>query len=86
MSEMSEQAATAWPESVQRAASSPTSGEESLRRRLLEALMAPVEPRRMAYDEFLAWAGENTLAEWVDGEVVMYRGRRRSDTRTLPIF
>ncbi len=25
----------------------------------------------MAYEEFLAWAGEDTLAEWIDGEVVM---------------
>ncbi len=46
--------------------------EESLRRRLLEVLLAPVEPREMTYEEFLAWADEDTLAEWVDGEVVMY--------------
>jgi Uma2 family endonuclease len=26
----------------------------------------------MSYEEFLAWADEDTLAEWVDGEVVMY--------------
>jgi Uma2 family endonuclease len=25
----------------------------------------------MTYEEFLAWADEDTLAEWVDGEVVM---------------
>jgi len=30
----------------------------------------PVEG--MTYEEFLAWADEDTLAEWVDGEVVMY--------------
>ena len=26
----------------------------------------------MTYEEFLEWADEDTLAEWVDGEVVMY--------------
>ncbi len=46
--------------------------EESLRRQLLEVLLAPVEPRKMTYEEFLAWADEDTLAEWVDGEVIMY--------------
>ncbi len=46
--------------------------EESLRRWLLEVLLAPVEPRKMTYEEFLAWADEDTLAEWVNGEVVMY--------------
>ncbi|MEP7199733.1 MAG: Uma2 family endonuclease [Chloroflexota bacterium] len=32
-----------------------------------------VEPRplRMTYDEFLAWADEDTHAEWVDGEVIV---------------
>ena len=51
--------------------------EESLRRQLLEVLLAPMEPRKMTrhlvtYEEFLAWADEDTLAEWVNGEVVMY--------------
>ncbi|MBI2975672.1 MAG: Uma2 family endonuclease [Chloroflexi bacterium] len=27
---------------------------------------------RMTYDEFLAWAGEDTHAEWVKGEVYIY--------------
>ena len=45
---------------------------DDLRSRLLEVLMAPASPRKMTYDEFLAWANEDTLAEWVDGEVVMY--------------
>lgn len=31
---------------------------------------APAAPPRMTYEEFLDWAGEDTLAEWVDGEVV----------------
>jgi Uma2 family endonuclease len=51
--------------------------EESLRRWLLELLLAPAEQRKitrqlMTYEEFLAWADEDTLAEWVDGKVVMY--------------
>ncbi|MGH2411546.1 MAG: Uma2 family endonuclease [Chloroflexota bacterium] len=25
----------------------------------------------MTYDEFLDWADEDTLAEWVDGKVIM---------------
>jgi Uma2 family endonuclease len=28
-------------------------------------------PRKITYEEFLAWCDEDTLAEWVDGEVVM---------------
>jgi len=52
-------------------------GDDNLRRRLLEVLLTPVERTRMmrpkmTYEEFLAWANEDTLAEWVDGEVVMY--------------
>lgn len=37
-----------------------------------EALTAEAQPGmrpRMTYDEFLAWAGEDTHAEWVSGEV-----------------
>jgi len=45
--------------------------EAALRRRLLEVLQAPVQPDRVTYEEFLAWADEDTLAEWVDGEIVM---------------
>jgi len=42
----------------------------------LEVLLATPEPGKMTrhkvtYEEFLAWADEDTLAEWVDGEVVM---------------
>ncbi len=41
-------------------------------------------PGRMTYEEFLAWADEDTLAEWVDGEVIMlspasYQHQRLSD-------
>jgi Uma2 family endonuclease len=42
-----------------------------LRRRLLEVLLEPAQPRKMTYEEFLAWADEDTLAEWIDGEVIM---------------
>lgn len=40
----------------------------------LQAALAEESPDvlpRMTYEEFLAWADEDTLAEWVDGEVVM---------------
>ena len=39
-----------------------------LRQQLMEALE---QPPKMTYEEFLAWADEDTLAEWVDGEVIM---------------
>jgi Uma2 family endonuclease len=29
-----------------------------------------ISPGRMTYEEFLAWADEETRAEWVDGEVI----------------
>lgn len=38
---------------------------------LLEvALASPATRRRMSYEEFLQWDGENQHVEWVDGEVV----------------
>lgn len=43
----------------------------TLRRRLLEILLAPAEPDSMSYAEFLAWADEDTLAEWKNGAVLM---------------
>jgi len=48
--------------------------EPTLRRRLQEVLVeVPAPPsRQMTYEEFLAWADEDTLAEWIDGEVVVY--------------
>ncbi len=46
--------------------------DDDLRSRLLEVLLSPAERPKMTYEEFLAWADEDTLAEWVDGEVVMY--------------
>lgn len=44
----------------------------ALRRELLTALFrAPSEKPRMTYEQFLDWLDEDTLAEWVDGEVVI---------------
>ncbi len=48
-----------------------TRRDDSLRRLLWEPLFLPLSPRQVTYEEFLAWADEDTLAEWVDGEVVM---------------
>lgn len=33
--------------------------------------VTPAPPARMTYEEFLDWAGEDTWAEWVDGEVII---------------
>ncbi len=55
----------------QRRETTPIVLDDDLRRRLLEALLTPAERRKMTYDEFLAWAGEDVLAEWVNGEVIM---------------
>ncbi len=49
----------------------PASVDESLRRRLVEALLTPSQPHKITYEEFLAWADEDTYAEWVNGEVIM---------------
>ena len=40
---------------------SPTSPEWALRQRVRELLDQPIEPKRMTYEEFLAWADEDTL-------------------------
>jgi len=61
-----------WSKTGSRPPASPLSDEESLRQRLLEVLLPFTTPRKMTYEEFLAWADEDTLAEWVDGEVIMY--------------
>ncbi|NUQ38607.1 MAG: Uma2 family endonuclease [Caldilineales bacterium] len=47
------------------------SPEAILRRRLLHVLSEPLQPERLTYEEFLAWADEDTLAEWVDGAILM---------------
>lgn len=49
----------------------PDAARETLRQPLLEPLLSPANPPRMSYEEFLAWADEDTYAEWVDGEVIM---------------
>ena len=44
---------------------------ETVRQWVREAGPEAVVLPRMSYEEFLAWADEDTLAEWVDGEVIM---------------
>lgn len=44
---------------------------EELRQRVLKALQGEDEIKKMTFEEFLAWADEDTLAEWVSGEVIM---------------
>lgn len=55
---------------------------DELKRELIELLVLPPEKRKMRYEEFLEWADEDTLAEWVDGEIVMYSpaSKRHQDT------
>ncbi len=43
--------------------------------KVISTLGPPEEPSRMSYAEFLAWADEDTHAEWVDGEVTLFRSR-----------
>jgi len=56
---------------VQEVLSAGEPAERLLRRRLLDVLLAPSQPVHMSYEEFLDWADEDTLAEWVNGEVIM---------------
>lgn len=44
---------------------------DELRHQLIDVLGGPVQRPKMTYEEFLAWADEDTLAEWVGGDVVM---------------
>lgn len=46
---------------------------QELRRQLLAALLEKEDQplREMSYAEFLDWADEDTLAEWVNGKVIM---------------
>jgi Uma2 family endonuclease len=60
-----------WVQSVQRAVAPITPSDEALRRKLLDTLLTSSRRIKMSYEEFLAWAGEDTLAEWVNGEAVM---------------
>jgi Uma2 family endonuclease len=46
----------------------------------MEATLAPPAQERrlrMSYEEFLAWADEDTHAEWVDGEVIVFMPKPR---------
>ncbi len=47
--------------------------QPDLRLRLQQAIgkIPAQHSQKMTYEEFLAWADEDTLAEWVDGEVMM---------------
>ena len=56
---------------VQEVLSAGEPAERRLRRRLLDVLLAPSQPVHMSYEEFLDWADEDTLAEWVEREVIM---------------
>ena len=46
-------------------------GNENLHHCLLTLLLESARPARMTYEQFLAWADEDTLVEWVKGEVLM---------------
>lgn len=41
-------------------------------RAALDTKLVPPTERRMTYEEFLDWADEDTHAEWVDGEVIVF--------------
>jgi len=45
--------------------------EQDVKAKTLKTPEAPSLPAKMTYEEFLEWADEDTLAEWVDGEVIM---------------
>ncbi len=76
---MSEREVIAWPRERQRRSPTLPLEESDWQRRLLDtlqsaewmALASAPQPRKMTYEEFLSWADEDTLAEWVDGEVIM---------------
>jgi len=69
---MSRTETTAWPEAIREALPPAVAPEtDALRRRLLDVLLSPAAPPKMSYEEFLQWADEDTLAEWVDGEIIM---------------
>ncbi len=41
---------------------------------------------KMTYEEFLAWADEDTLAEWVDGQVIMYSPSSRRHQKIVRLL
>ena len=68
---MSEATTTAPPRG-RRPTGAPAALHENETLRRLAALLADhTTPPKMTYEEFLDWADEDTLAEWVEGEVVM---------------
>jgi Uma2 family endonuclease len=56
---------------VEQVLSAANPAERPLRRQMLDLLLAPSQPARMSYETFLDWLDEDTLAEWVEGEVIM---------------
>jgi Uma2 family endonuclease len=50
-----------------------------------EAILSETTPARLAmsYEEFLAWADEDTHAEWVDGEVIIHMPPKNIHQTTL---
>jgi Uma2 family endonuclease len=48
-----------------------------------KVIAAPEERLRMSYDEYLAWWGEGTQGEWVDGEVTVFMPPRFTHQRLL---
>ncbi len=68
---MSRMETTAWPEAIRNSLPPATAPETDALRRRLDVLPSPADPPRMSYEEFLQWADEDTLAEWVDGEIIM---------------
>lgn len=40
-------------------------------------------PQKMSYEAFLEWADEDTFAEWVDGEVILFMSVKRIHQKTL---
>ncbi len=49
----------------------------------LQAPPSATAPRRMSYAEFLAWTDEDTHAEWVDGEVIVFMPAKEIHQTTL---
>ena len=56
---------------VEQVLSAARPAERPLRRQMLDLLLAPSQPAHITYQEFLDWVDEDTLAEWMDGEVIM---------------
>jgi Uma2 family endonuclease len=53
---------------------------------LTKDVLRPVEiqaPQKMSYEAFLEWADEDTFAEWVDGEVILFMSVKRIHQKTL---